>query len=122
MTASEVDIALAARLRALRMKRGMTQAQLGRATGMTYQQVQKYELARNLPRATHLLAFAEALQVSPFFLLSGDAGLPETETAAEQWHKLVIEFSTLPSTQAREAAISIVRALNEASTRKKESE
>lgn len=44
---TEIDRAIGARLRAVRVARGLSQTQLGEALGLTYQQVQKYEAGKN---------------------------------------------------------------------------
>ncbi|MHB8285507.1 MAG: helix-turn-helix domain-containing protein, partial [Caulobacteraceae bacterium] len=42
-----IDIAVGLRLRTLRKSKGMSQEQLGKALGITFQQIQKYERGTN---------------------------------------------------------------------------
>jgi transcriptional regulator with XRE-family HTH domain len=57
------DRAVAVRVRALRLARGMTQSQLGKLLGVTFQQVQKYETGANRIGAGRLQRIAEAFEV-----------------------------------------------------------
>jgi transcriptional regulator with XRE-family HTH domain len=64
-----VDVHVAARLRQRRILLGMSQAALGNAVGITFQQVQKYESGRNRISSSRLFEFAKILDVpvSHFF-------------------------------------------------------
>jgi transcriptional regulator with XRE-family HTH domain len=57
------DRAVALRIRALRHARGLTQAELGRLIGITFQQVQKYETGSNRLGAGRLAHIAEIFDV-----------------------------------------------------------
>lgn len=67
--ARQVDLYLGRRLRALRAERGLTQQALGRAMGLSYQQMQKYETAANRISAGRLHRLAEVLGVPVTALL-----------------------------------------------------
>lgn len=56
-------------MREWRLCRGLTQEALADAIGVTFQQLQKYELGRNRVSAARLLQIARALGVSPETLL-----------------------------------------------------
>ena len=60
-----IDVAVGLRLRTLRKSRGMSQEQLGRALGITFQQIQKYERGTNRISASMLVKSARALSVAP---------------------------------------------------------
>ena len=64
-----VDIHVGARLRLRRTLVGMSQEQLGKASGLTFQQIQKYERGTNRMGASRLFQLARLLnvQVSWFF-------------------------------------------------------
>ncbi|MDP9128029.1 MAG: helix-turn-helix domain-containing protein, partial [Pseudomonadota bacterium] len=64
-----VDIHVGARLRLRRNLLGLSQEQLGKATGLTFQQIQKYERGTNRMGASRLFQLAQILdvQVSWFF-------------------------------------------------------
>jgi transcriptional regulator with XRE-family HTH domain len=64
------DRAVALRIRALRHARGMSQAELGRLIGVTFQQVQKYETGANRIGAGRLQRIAEIFDV-PLVALFG---------------------------------------------------
>ena len=69
-----VDVLVGSRIRLLRKRRKMSQAQLGKALGVTFQQIQKYEDGKNRVSASRLHAIATALDtaVSDFFVSASD--------------------------------------------------
>ncbi|MBL4836487.1 MAG: helix-turn-helix transcriptional regulator [Kordiimonadaceae bacterium] len=76
-----IDIAVGKRIRQLRKDRGITQTQLGDAIGLTFQQVQKYEKARNRISASKLAQIAAIFQVDVAELFSTSMKSPhDTET------------------------------------------
>lgn len=56
-----IDVAVGARVRLLRRVCGISQEALATAIGLTFQQVQKYEAARNRVSASTLVRIAQAL-------------------------------------------------------------
>ena len=72
-TEGEVDIDrnVGARLRMRRTLLGMNQSQLGKAAGLTFQQIQKYENGANRISASKLYQFAGALSVTVSFFFEG---------------------------------------------------
>ena len=62
------------RLQAVRKKRGYTQEQLAVITGISIGSIRRYEQNRNneYPNAVYLLDLAEALDVTPEYLLNGE--------------------------------------------------
>ncbi|MFQ5346682.1 MAG: helix-turn-helix domain-containing protein [Rhodothalassiaceae bacterium] len=67
--ANEVDRHIGERIREHRLERGLTQQDLARALGISYQQVQKYENGSNRVSAGRLYILAQALgvRVGAFF-------------------------------------------------------
>ncbi len=63
MTGNEVDIALGALIRDCRLHAGLSQQDLGRAAGVSFQQVQKYESGQNRISVSRLLRLARALDL-----------------------------------------------------------
>lgn len=61
---TETDATIGKTIREFREKRGLTQAGLGKAIGVTFQQVQKYERGTNRVAASTLLKVADALKCS----------------------------------------------------------
>jgi transcriptional regulator with XRE-family HTH domain len=59
--ADPVDVAVGARIRLLRKLRGLSQQALAQASGVTFQQIQKYERGANRVSASMLARIAAAL-------------------------------------------------------------
>lgn len=68
-----IDVEVGRRVCDLRQKRGLNQSDLGRALGLTFQQVQKYEKGANRVSASKLVGIARALQVAPSYFLDDQA-------------------------------------------------
>jgi transcriptional regulator with XRE-family HTH domain len=66
-----VNLRLGERIRALRKLRLMTQSDLARELGITFQQVQKYERGKNRLSVSMMLKIAHFLDAPPDLLLSG---------------------------------------------------
>ena len=66
-----VDRRVGARIRMQRMVRGHTQSELGKAVGVSFQQVQKYEKGVNRVGASRLQQIANVLAVAPDFFFGG---------------------------------------------------
>jgi transcriptional regulator with XRE-family HTH domain len=64
-----IDIHLASKLRQFRIIAGITQDKLGELVGTSFQQIQKYEKAKNRISASRLFEFAQILEkpISAFF-------------------------------------------------------
>src|ERR1700761_8162301 len=58
-----IDIHVGARLRLRRNLSGMSQEQLGKALGLTFQQIQKYERGTNRMGASRLYQLADTLAI-----------------------------------------------------------
>ena len=72
--ADVVDIYVAAQVKALRSLRGMSQQELAYHTGVTFQQIQKYEKGINRLSAARIHQIADVLNtdISVFFPISKD--------------------------------------------------
>lgn len=68
-----IDVEIGARIRTFRLARRLTQSDLARAIGRTFQQIQKYENGSNRIAASTLIKIAQALETSPRELLSPDS-------------------------------------------------
>lgn len=74
-----VDLNAAAILHAFRAWRGLSQDDLGKAIGVTFQQIQKYEKGINRMSASALYRLSRALDVSVIEFFSGLEGVwPDT--------------------------------------------
>jgi len=67
------DVEIAKRVRALRLQRGLSQAELGSVLDVTFQQVQKYETGANRISAGRLQQVADVLEV-PVTYFYGETG------------------------------------------------
>ncbi|MCK0068338.1 MULTISPECIES: helix-turn-helix domain-containing protein [Kordiimonas] len=84
--ADPVDIAVGERIRQLRKERHITQTELGAAVGLTFQQIQKYEKAKNRISASKLVQIADIFNVDVSELFKGSMAyedVPESEEIAE---------------------------------------
>jgi transcriptional regulator with XRE-family HTH domain len=66
-----IDIHVGARIRAQRIVCGLTQSDLAKRVGISFQSVQKYEQGENRVSASRLYEFAEALGVAPQHFFDG---------------------------------------------------
>jgi transcriptional regulator with XRE-family HTH domain len=76
-----VDIHVGSRLRALRTRRGQSQANLADKLGLTFQQVQKYESGANRISASKLFAISRIMGVTPDYFFEGLEYTGDGETA-----------------------------------------
>ena len=60
-----VDVAAGARIRDLRMARGLSQTNIAEACGISFQQVQKYESGTNRVSLSRLIEICKTLRVRP---------------------------------------------------------
>jgi transcriptional regulator with XRE-family HTH domain len=85
-TINAVDRHVGARIRMQRMVGGLSQTKLGKAVGITFQQVQKYEKGTNRVSASRLQQIANVLEVTPDFFFDGASakavGKSDTKEAA----------------------------------------
>ena len=72
--ATSRDVEIGRRVRALRLERGMSQTALGEGSGVTFQQVQKYETGRNRVPSGRLARMAHLLGVEPGYFFGSNGG------------------------------------------------
>jgi transcriptional regulator with XRE-family HTH domain len=78
-----VDEAVGARIRILRKRRKMSQQELGKALGVSFQQVQKYENGKNRVSASRLHLVATTLNVPITDLFDGALATSSTSRATK---------------------------------------
>lgn len=90
-------------IRARRIARGLSQTDLGRRLGVTFQQVQKYEKGTNRIGAGRLARIAQVLGVTPafFYDLPADGGAAPTDYVTAflgeaRAHRLAKAYLSLP--------------------------
>lgn len=107
--AKDANAHVGRRIRQRRALLDMTQATLGAAIGVSFQQIQKYEKGTNRVSASRLQELANALDVKPLYFFEG---LPDENKSGEQIDAKnldlppeVLEFVT------SEEGLEIIRAL-----------
>jgi transcriptional regulator with XRE-family HTH domain len=121
-----IDVQVGGRLRQRRTLLGMSQMSLGKAVGLTFQQIQKYERGANRLGASKLYEFAKVLDVpvSYFFetmpaeatRFKGRHGTPQTGRSNDPLVKresleLVRAYYKIRNTSVRKAIANAVRSL-----------
>lgn len=106
-TTTSSDAEIGSRIRLARKQARLSQTDLGRALGVTYQQVQKYENGTDRVAASRLLQIARFLKVSAASLLpeegEGSPLLGEDEIAA------LAAFRRIDGDAMRQAAIDTLK-------------
>jgi transcriptional regulator with XRE-family HTH domain len=118
-----VDAVVGQRIRACRLASGMSQADLGAAIGVRFQQVQKYETGSNRVSASRLWAIADALSVDVTHFFNGiEQGQDEQPGNTAVLHdkltclsdpdvvQMVEAYSSLPDGQKR-AVLAFIRSM-----------
>lgn len=80
-TQKDYYVELGDRIRRVRVMAGLTQSATAKALGVTFQQLQKYELGINRISAGTLMTLADALGVHPALLLTGSSEIPQEPPA-----------------------------------------
>lgn len=116
-TAKELDQVIGNKIRAARLQKGWNQSELGRAVGVTFQQIQKYENGSNRIAVSTLAPLCEALEIEPASLFprlmkdGGPAPDPFAELGATiGGYKLALLYAQLDD-QARKSLLSIAEAI-----------
>lgn len=81
---NSVDHHIAQRLQLRRVMLGLTQSDLAKKCGVSFQQIQKYETAGNRIPAARLFDLSQALETSVAFFFSGLPGNFPPETKASR--------------------------------------
>lgn len=94
---SRVDVHVGGRVRIRRRVLGLTQEGLAEAIGVTFQQVQKYELGTNRVGASRLFAIACALETPVEYFFEGfDDGRSSTNGEVEGAQVALTAFLNVP--------------------------
>ena len=110
---SDADWHVCARMRDRRAALGLTQQQMGKLIGVSYQQAHKYETGINRISAGRLLAIANALGVGVGYFFEGLARECAVEPNAQQrlLLELIRDFTAIPNRKVQEAFYAVARAL-----------
>ena len=111
---SHFDRKLGRKVKEARQLRGMTQAKLGEAVGVTYQQIQKYETGKNRISADRLNNIGTVLKLPLSYFLDVE------DEARSQWLfpadtlRLATSINDLPSDVIRNNIKRLVNSINTA--------
>jgi transcriptional regulator with XRE-family HTH domain len=120
-----VDVLVGNRIRQRRALLGMSQTALGKAVGLTFQQIQKYEKGANRASASKLYEFASVLDVpvSFFFESAVEAGesrkrgrrkeaIGEDISSKRETLELVRAFYKIRKANVRQHILSLVKSVS----------
>jgi transcriptional regulator with XRE-family HTH domain len=110
---SSIDIVVGSNIRIWRMARGLSQAQLAHRLGITFQQVQKYEVGANRVGTGRLVKIAAILGVPVAALLQGANGSDPTRSllslvADRRSFRLADAFAAITDRAARLSIVNLV--------------
>eukprot|EP00752_Nemacystus_decipiens_P015336 g13669.t1 len=108
------DIAVGGRMRELRIRRGLSQTELGHALGVSFQQVQKYEKGVNRMGASRLVQVARALGVAVPDLFVGVQADPQAAAAQAldvEAAKVARDFAAIPDPTVKATLAGVIRSL-----------
>ncbi|MBA9070171.1 transcriptional regulator with XRE-family HTH domain [Methylobacterium sp. RAS18] len=112
---TQQDRAVGERIQVLRKSKGLTQTALGKAIGVTFQQIQKYENGMNRVGASRLSDIARVLEVRVSSFYDGDEGGSEDRAVVVGFLRtrgaidLLRAFSAIEDDQTRRDVLAIVR-------------
>jgi transcriptional regulator with XRE-family HTH domain len=113
-----IDVYVGARLRFKRMQIALSQKDLGKKTGVTFQQIQKYEKGINRIGASRLYDFAKILKVPVSYFFEGfdeksDAILGDNKKTFndKEIFNLVRAFSKIKDSNIRKSVIALAKSL-----------
>jgi transcriptional regulator with XRE-family HTH domain len=121
MNLSEIENHIGKQIKLLRLSRKISQKELAKKMGITYQQVQKYENGLNKISVSRLWQVCEIFEISPNFLfediLSDEQGakkaapLIPNSLATSQDMKLMLAFKKIDDSSKRALMIKLCQAM-----------
>lgn len=78
--AHTLEVSIGTKIKALRLKAGMTQVQLAQAAGIFQPMLARYEMGKGLPAGTRLVAIAKALGTTVEEIIDESALPPTTDS------------------------------------------
>jgi transcriptional regulator with XRE-family HTH domain len=120
---SPIDVAVGARIRGLRELRGLSQPDLAKELGVTYQQFRKYETGDNRVSAGRLWEIAKILRTTIVYFYEGIDPVPargrrglaeetsEFGAPSDQAHELAAAFDRIQDEEVRAALVTEVKKL-----------
>jgi len=119
-----IDAAVGARIRMRRRALDMSQGNLGKAVGVTFQQVQKYENGKNRVSASMLCHIAKVLQTSAGALLGEDDGeyvepLVTAQLATKGATQLLASYAEISDGELRRSLLRLAMGLTHPQPRRR---
>lgn len=103
MVTEDMDVKIGQAIKAVRITRGVSQTDLGKPLGLTFQQVQKYEAGTNRVSTSALIVICKTLNVNPMDIIGPLIGEPsEAGELAKQVASLKQQLTAV-RTAVREA-------------------
>jgi transcriptional regulator with XRE-family HTH domain len=112
--ATTMDCHVGARIRERRVMMGLSQQQLARVIGVTYQQEHKYERGLNRISAGRLFAISQALDIEPAWFFEGmsaEVAVAEIPPRQRMHLELMRNFALIKSEKQQEAISNMARSL-----------
>jgi transcriptional regulator with XRE-family HTH domain len=106
-----VDVAVGKRIRQLRKERRITQSELAKSIGLTFQQIQKYEKARNRISASKLVEIADIFDVEVAELFLPVQSQEEKTLATEDERAQLIQSVQSMDAEVRAHFLALVSAI-----------
>jgi transcriptional regulator with XRE-family HTH domain len=116
---SPIDVTVGRNVRIWRMSKGLSQAQLANRLGVTFQQVQKYEIGANRIGTGRLVKVAAILRIPISALFEGTTGTDPARSllaliSDKRSYRLAHAFSAIKDKTCRESLASLVEKIAEA--------
>jgi transcriptional regulator with XRE-family HTH domain len=114
--AHPVDKAVGARVRELRIRAGVSQVELGRALGVSFQQIQKYEKGSNRMGASRLVQVSQTLGVPVEALFDGVDGVegvavPQNAALDKEASKIARDWARIADSGTRDTLRTVLQSL-----------
>jgi transcriptional regulator with XRE-family HTH domain len=112
-----IDVAVGARVRIRRRWLGLSQTELAKALGITFQQVQKYERGANRVSASMLVKIAAKLETTVAALVGEDGSAPVeaiiyAQLATPGATDLLAAFAKIGDGEVRRALLTLAQSLS----------
>jgi transcriptional regulator with XRE-family HTH domain len=114
-----IDIHVGARIRAQRIVCGLTQSDLAKRVGISFQSVQKYEQGENRVSASRLYEFAEALGVAPQHFFDGlddgkaNGAMTDADIGDSELQRHLLAVMAIEDERLRRLVIQLLHVLSE---------
>ena len=108
-----IDVAIGARLRVQRLCAGISQAELAKALGITFQQIQRYERGTNRLSASMLVRAAAKLRTTVAALV-GEADTPDSvlgQLAAPRATEMLAAYAQISDGDVRRSLLELAASL-----------